>query len=203
MAFVANTIPNLVSGVSQQPSSSRLKTSGEQMVNAFPSVVSGLIKRPPSEFVRELSPNMAVSDTAAVHMINRDANEKYILVCGDGDLELYDEEGTKQTVSFPYGKDYLPTADIWRKMRFVTVADTTFMLNTDIMVQATDIPEASPSLKTVGQVTINQAVDSFTYTITVDGTTYAEYTSATPQPESLTPAAVFILSKRKSAQTLS
>jgi len=86
MAFVANTIPNLVSGVSQQPSSSRLKTSGEQMVNAFPSVVSGLIKRPPSEFVRELSPNMAVSDTAAVHMINRDANEKYILVCGDGDL---------------------------------------------------------------------------------------------------------------------
>ena len=183
MAFVANTIPNLVSGVSQQPSSSRLKTSGEQMVNAFPSVVSGLIKRPPSEFVRELSPNMAVSDTAAVHMINRDANEKYILVCGDGDLELYDEEGTKQTVSFPYGKDYLPTADIWRKMRFVTVADTTFMLNTDIMVQATDIPEASPSLKTVGQVTINQAVDSFTYTITVDGTTYAEYTSDTPQPE--------------------
>jgi len=182
MAFVAHTIPNLVSGVSQQPSSSRLKTSGEKMVNAFPSVVSGLIKRPPSEFVRELSPNMAVSDTAAVHMINRDANEKYILVCGDGDLELYDEEGTKQTISFPYGKDYLPTADIWRKMRFVTVADTTFMLNTDIMVQATDIPEASASLKTVGQVTIDQAVDSFTYTITVDGTTYAEYTSATPQP---------------------
>ena len=33
----------------------------------------------------------------------------------------------------------------------------------------------------MGQVTINQAVDSFTYTITVDGTTYAEYTSATPQ----------------------
>jgi len=94
---------------------------------------------------------------------------------------LYDEEGTKQTVSFPYGKDYLPTSDIWRKMRFVTVADTTFMLNTDIMVQATDIPEASPSQKTVGQVTINQAVDSFTYTITVDGTTYAEYTSVTPQ----------------------
>ena len=75
MAFVANTIPNLVSGVSQQSSSSRLKTSGEQMVNAFPSVVSGLIKRPPSEFIRELSPNMAVSDTAAVHMINRETTE--------------------------------------------------------------------------------------------------------------------------------
>ena len=183
MTFVASTIPNLVSGVSQQPAPSRLRTSGEKMVNAFPSVVSGLIKRPPSEFIKELSPNMTVSDTAAVHMINRDATEKYILVCGNGDLELYDEEGTKQTVSFPHGKDYLPTADIWRKMRFVTVADTTFMLNTDIMVQATDIPEASATLKTVGEVTINQAVDTFTYTITVDGTTYAEYTSVTPQEE--------------------
>ena len=192
MAFVANTIPNLVSGVSQQPSSSRLKTSGEQMVNAFPSVVSGLIKRPPSEFVRELSPNMAVSDTAAVHMINRDANEKYILVCGDGDLELYDEEGTKQTVSFPYGKDYLPTADIWRKMRFVTVADTTFMLNTDIMVQAEDIPEASQYRNTVGRVTVNQAVDGYTYTITVNGTTFAEYTSAIPQGPVFNPDGVLI-----------
>ena len=174
MAFVANTIPNLVSGVSQQPSSSRLKTSGEQMVNAFPSVVSGLIKRPPSEFVRELSPNMAVSDTAAVHMINRDANEKYILVCGDGDLELYDEEGTKQTVSFPNGKDYLPTSDIWRKMRFVTVADTTFILNTDITAQATGIPESSgrfrwnPALR--GDVFIKKAVASVNYAVYVDDT---------------------------------
>ena len=192
MAFVANTIPNLVSGVSQQPSSSRLKTSGEQMVNAFPSVVSGLIKRPPSEFVRELSPNMAVSDTAAVHMINRDANEKYILVCGDGDLELYDEEGTKQTVSFPNGKYYLPTTDIWRKMRFVTVADTTFMLNTDIMVQAEDIPEASQYQNTVGRVTVNQAVDGYTYTITVNGTTFAEYTSAIPQGPVFNPDGVLI-----------
>ena len=101
------------------------------MVNAFPSVVAGMMKRPPSEFVAELSPAITVSDTAAVHMIDRDANEKYILICGDGDLELYDETGVKQTVTYPDGKAYLPTTDLWRKLRFVTVADTTFILNTE------------------------------------------------------------------------
>ena len=94
-------------------------------------------------------------------------------MCGDGDLELYDEEGTKQTVSFPNGKDYLPTSDIWRKMRFVTVADTTFILNTDITVQATGIPESSgrfrwnPALR--GDVFIKKAVASVNYAVYVDG----------------------------------
>lgn len=168
-SFVASTIPNLVSGVSQQPAPSRLRTSGEKMVNAFPSVVSGLIKRPPSEFIQELSPTMTVSDTAAVHVINRDANEKYILVVGDGDLELYDETGVKQTVTFPNGKGYLPTAAIWRKMRFVTVADTTFILNTDKVVTASNIPDTRDNPRATASVFVKRAVASTTYAIYVNG----------------------------------
>jgi hypothetical protein len=169
MTFVASTIPNLVSGVSQQPAPSRLRTSGEKMVNAFPSVVSGLIKRPPSEFIKELSPSMTVSDTAAVHVINRDATEKYILVCGDGDLELYDETGAQQTVLFPDGKAYLPTSDIWRKSRFVTVADTTFILNTDKIVTASNLTDTRDDPTATASVFIKRAVASTTYAIYVSG----------------------------------
>lgn len=56
MPLVASTIPNLVSGVSQQPSPSRLRTSGERMENAFPSIVAGLMKRPPIEWVGKATP---------------------------------------------------------------------------------------------------------------------------------------------------
>lgn len=168
-SLVASSIPNLVSGVSQQPSASRVRTSGEEMINAFPSVVSGLIKRPPSEFIKELAPGITVSDTAAVHMIDRDANEKYILICGDGDLELYDENGVQQTVTFPDGKSYLPTSDIWRKLRFVSVADTTFILNTDTVVTASDTTETRTDPKTRASVFIKRAVANVNYAVYVNG----------------------------------
>ena len=169
MTLVASTIPNLVSGVSQQPSPSRLRTSGEVITNAFPSVVAGLLKRPPTEFVKELSPAITVSDTAAVHIINRDATEKLILVCGDGDLELYSDVGVQQTVTFPDGKAYLPTSDIWRKLRFVTVADTTFILNTDKVVDFAATADARDDPTETASVFIKRAVASVNYAIYVNG----------------------------------
>lgn len=178
MTLVASTIPNLVSGVSQQPAPSRLPTSGEQMDNAFPSVVSGLIKRAPTEFVKELDIGITVPDSAAVHVIDRDVNEKYILVVGDGDLELYDEEGTKQTVTFPDGKGYLPTSDVWKKMRFVTVADTTFLVNTEKTVATSSVTETRTNPKTQASVFIKQAVPKVTYEIKVNGTVVGTFTTS-------------------------
>jgi len=176
--YVASTLPNLVSGVSQQPAPSRLRTSGEKMVNAFPSVVAGLMKRPPSEFIKELSHTMTVSDTAAVHVINRDATEKYILVVGDRDLELYSETGVQQTVSFPDGKSYIPSSDIWRKMRFVTVADTTFILNTDQEVGAGDLIDNRTDPTTRASVFIKQAVAAVDFAIYVNGVLAGSFTTS-------------------------
>ena len=178
MALVASTIPNLVSGVSQQPSPSRLRTSGERMDNAFPSIVSGLMKRPPAQFVAELSTSITVSDTAAVHTIDRSAFEKYILIAGDGDLELYDTLGVKQTVTFPDGKAYLPTTDMWRKMRFVTVADTTFILNSEKVVTASSPADGRIDPTTQASVFIKKAVPSVSYRIYVDGVSKAVFTTS-------------------------
>jgi len=177
MTLVAQTIPNLVSGVSQQPSPSRLPTSGAEMINAFPSVVSGLMKRAPTEFVAELSSTITVPDTAAVHVIDRDLTEKYILVVGAGDLELYSEAGVKQTVTFPDGKAYLPTTDVWKKMRFVTVADTTFCLNTEKTVATTAISDTRGDPKTRATVFVKQAIPSQTYAVYINGTLEASTTT--------------------------
>lgn len=178
MSLVASTIPNLVSGVSQQPAPSRLRTSGELMNNAFPSIVAGLMKRPPSQYVAQLSPTITVSDTSGVHMIDRSVDEKYILICGDGDLELYDWTGVKQTVTYPDGKTYLPTTDMWRKLRFVTVADTTFILNREKVVAAAAITDTRTNPATRASVFIKRAVASVNYAIYVDGVLAGQFTTS-------------------------
>lgn len=178
MPLVASSIPNLVSGVSQQPAPARLRTSGEAMENAYPSLVTGLMKRPPTEFVKELSPAITVPDTAAVHMIDRDANEKYILIVGSGDLELYDTAGVKQTVTFPDGKAYLPTIDVYRKSRFVTVADTTFYLNTEKTVTSSAVTETRTDPTTRGSVFVKRAVASVNYAIYINGVLKGSFTTS-------------------------
>ena len=169
MPLVSTTISNLVSGVSQQPPPQRLRTSGQEMINAYPSVVAGLQKRPPTEFVSELSTSIAGDSTASVHVINRDFNERYIVIGGSGDLEVFDTDGVKKTVSYPNGKSYLPTTDIWKKLRFATVADTTFVLNTEKVVATQSITETRANPSATATVFIKRAVASTTYAVYING----------------------------------
>ena len=177
MSLVASTIPNLVSGVSQQPSPSRLRTSGEQIINAYPSVVTGLAKRPPLAYRSLLSPTQTVGTDAAVHFIDRSPTERYFLVCGNSDLELYDVNGTPQTITYPNGKAYLPTSDATTKLRFVTVADTTFILNTETSVVAANITDTRTNPRRTASVFIKRAVASVNYAIYVNGALKASYTT--------------------------
>jgi hypothetical protein len=139
------------------------------MINAFPTIVSGLMKRPPTEHVATLDPSVTADDASAVRMIDRDALSKYILIGTSGDLVMYDQYGVEQTITFPDGKSYLPTEDMWKKLRFVTVADTTFILNTAVTVTASDLPETRTDPTARASVFIRQAVASTTYAIYVDG----------------------------------
>jgi hypothetical protein len=169
MSLVSTTVSNLISGVSQQPAPQRLRTSGEAMKNAYPSVVAGLQKRPPTEFVGQLSSSMSNADTTAVHVINRDFTERYIVIGGSGDLEVYDTDGNRLTVAFPDGKTYLPTTDMWKKLRFVTVADTTFVLNTEKTAETREIVDTRADPSTQASVFIKRAVASTTYAVYING----------------------------------
>ena len=169
MPLVSTTVSNLVSGVSQQPAPQRLRTSGEEMKNAYPSVVAGLQKRPPTQFVSALNTSIGSNDSTSVHVINRDFEERYIVIGGSGDLEVFDTDGVKQTVTYPDGKSYLPTTDMWQKLRFATVADTTFILNTEKTVGVNALPETRANPKATASVFIKRAVASTTYAVYVNG----------------------------------
>lgn len=139
--LAAVSIPNLISGVSQQPITLRLATSCDEMINAWPSIVSGLNKRAPSEHIASL--NIATSGNVVGYLIDRENTYRYIAVISDSDLKVFDLDGTEQTVTFPDGKYYLnATLNPVTAFRFVTLGDTTFILNREITVQPDDFGEA-------------------------------------------------------------
>lgn len=78
MARVIGNIPNFINGISQQPAALRLPSQAQNQVNCYSTVAKGLIRRPPTDHVCKISSSQ--SDTAFVHVINRDVTERYILV---------------------------------------------------------------------------------------------------------------------------
>ena len=97
MALINSDIPNLLNGVSQQPATLRLTSQGENQVNGYSSIVDGLVKRLGSEHKFKLSATPA-SATAYVHWINRDADNRYVVVVESDNtlvgtsLDIYDHD---------------------------------------------------------------------------------------------------------------
>jgi hypothetical protein len=140
MGLVAGSLPNLVSGVSQQPPTIRLSSSCEEMINAWPSVVAGLQKRPPTEHVASLG--ITVNRNGIGYLIDRDNQYRYIVVISDGSLNVYDFEGNAQTVDFPDGVSYLTQSlNPIEDFRFITLGDTTFILNKSVTVTSNEVGE--------------------------------------------------------------
>lgn len=175
--LVAVSIPNLISGVSQQPHTLRLASSCSELINGWPSVVTGLSKRPPSEHIANLGYG-AVPANATGYLIDREGSYRFIVVVSNDDLQIYSLDGVRQTVNFPDGKAYLsqsnnPAEDF----RFVTLADTTFVLNRKVTVQTdfygeigdpnftpdgvVDLVSQLPASATIGAIWKVESTDSY------------------------------------------
>ena len=96
MPLINHAIPNLINGVSQQPETLRLSSQAEAQENGMSSVVEGLKKRPPTELIKKVKSSQ-IGD-AFIHTINRDTNERYIVVITNGDIAVYDVNGNSKTV---------------------------------------------------------------------------------------------------------
>lgn len=137
MALATRTIKSLMNGVSRQPAILRSQDQTEDELNTWANIAVGLARRPPTVHVADLG--IADIEDAFVHHINRDVNERYVVVISNGVLRIFDTTtGAEQTVNTPYGTDYLVgTAGSFKA---VTVADYTFLVNTSIV----------PAMGTVG-----------------------------------------------------
>lgn len=138
MPLVSKTLPGLFNGVSQQPDTLRLDSQCELQENALSLIVDGVSKRPPTEWVANISSK--ANPRAFVHTINRDINERYVVVITadpQEPIEIFTLDGTKCTVLYDPGTiDYICKDNEGNlltnprdSLRAVTVADHTILVN--------------------------------------------------------------------------
>lgn len=158
MPLISYSIPHLSNGVSQQPDAMRLPTSCEEMINGWPSLVTGLAKRPPTEHLNVL--NISVDKECAGHLINRSTDKQYFVLVSDQDIDIVDEDGVSQAISFPNGKSYLDVAfSPAKSIRFLTVGDFTFIVNKERVVQANNHGEKGRGYEISATYTFNKRTD--------------------------------------------
>ncbi|MEG2005520.1 MAG: hypothetical protein RR014_05740, partial [Bilophila sp.] len=172
--LLSGTIPNLISGVSQQPWNVRLPTQAEEQVNCYPSVVDFLKRRPASTHVARLFTTAEAPGTnAAVHHINRDDNEQYMVVITNQNLAVFDLAGNRKVVNNA-GAGYLTHAATQPPFKFLTINDYTFILNTERSV--TMLPDVVPARAPEAAVFVKQASYNTTYSLILNGVAYSHKT---------------------------
>jgi hypothetical protein len=170
------------------------------------SAFEGLIKRPPSEHVTVLKTGGSdISyDSAYVHIIDRDATERYVVVFGRNNasggsayIKVYDLQGNEKTVNAPNGYGYINEANLDQKLRCTTVADVTFVLNRNKVVDT--LTDKSPYTRNISAPTGSnkhgQALlwvrqtnygRKYSYTITANGVPYTYfYTTGTASTDAI------------------
>lgn len=142
MTLTSVVIPNLIQGISQQPDAQRDPSQGEVQINGVSSVSEGLRKRDSSHTLARVS-STPFGD-AFIHSILRDSTEEYLAVISKTAIRVFDLAGNEKTVSAPGGYGYLATVtDARRDIRAVSIADYTFVVNTNT-VAAMD-PAVAPT----------------------------------------------------------
>lgn len=134
--LVSKSIPALYGGVSQQPDTLRSDIQLREMVNCWSTIVDGIGKRAPRKHAAKIAD--ALLQDAYIHIINRDVDERYVVVITNGDVLVYGMDGKQRTVNWPYGKQYIqvPSGSTARAtFAATTVADYTFIVNKSVVVQ--------------------------------------------------------------------
>ncbi|MFN3914737.1 MAG: hypothetical protein ACK4K3_07440 [Aquabacterium sp.] len=176
MTLVSRSIPGLFGGVSQKIPALRNPTQGSAQDNGISTVVDGLFKRPGTRHVATLPVTgpggLSVANSAGRatgHFVDRSSRGRHVLVLTNGGLMLYDlNTGQPQEVLAPQGFSYLQSAAPEKAFRCLTVADTTFIVNTEVIPRLTaDTTPTNP----VNEVYVNvrQVASKNTYSLTVDG----------------------------------
>ncbi len=143
--LINHNINSLNGGVTRQPQESRFDNQVEEMINFIPDVTGSISRRNPLIHVKTIGFDM-FNDRTAMHSYNRgDGLEKYGMVINDGGLNVSDVDGNIKTVNI-VGTNVINTwktalgqsSPDWKNLiSFLTVGDTTWILNKGITVGMT------------------------------------------------------------------
>lgn len=206
--LISKTLPNLINGVSQQPDALRYDTQSSAQENTYPSVVEGLTKRLPSEHVAKT--NLSSDAKTFVHTINRGTPEQYTVLIRDQSIRVYDLNGNLKTVEVGEGcgsgvdaLTYLDTDNADTAIRATTIADVTFIANTETTPTMTGETDASAN-QHEALVFIQQAADTiYTVEVTQDnGTVTAAFNAdSTPTVAEITAGLKALLDNEAASQS--
>ena len=124
-----------------------------------------------------------------IHVVDRDGTTRYLVIITDGDLKVFDLDGTAKTITFPDGKTYLDvanSADPSEQFRVASVSDYTFITNREKTVAMDSA--TSPAWGTKSMVFIKAANYDTTYRVTLGGTqkSYTTPAAGSGRPDTIT-----------------
>jgi len=176
MPLISNQFNGLYGGVNQQSAEQRLSTQVEEMVNAYPTLDRGLLKRNPTEKLT-LSHAIDYDKNMWVYEYDRglagDSEEKYSIQITDGgmniinviDGQIYNKSNGKLIFTETEDEDYLQPFINGRGYSAVTIKDTTFIANKNVL-SILDPYIAGDSTGTPSTVTVNEDIIWFNKTPT-------------------------------------
>ena len=167
MSLISKDIANLTGGISQQTAPLRLYNQCEDQINLQPSLVDGLQNRAAVKTIAELD-----ITEGAIYPIDRDDDGRYNLIIRPTGLTVIDENGVKQSV--PLGAEALAYLsqnenDYYNTYKILTLADHTFILNTEKTARLTS--DIYAPWKNQALVFIKQVQASTTWSLTINGQT--------------------------------
>lgn len=175
MGLINQDIKNLVSGVSQQPPILRHPEQLEEQLNGYSSEAGGLQKRPPTIFEANLGKRGNAINKPLIHFIDRDINEKYIVIFTGAGIDVFDLQGNKKTVTMKEDTSYIYTQSPRSNIKVITIADYTFIANTVQKAKMSDKVD-DISWNTQGLlVNIKSGQYGRTYKIVVNNETVASF----------------------------
>ena len=173
MPVISRAIPTLLRGISQSSDALKQPDHADIQDNADSNPVLGLTKRSGFQFVTALQ--SSTLGNVHIQTINRDLNERYVAIFSNGNVRVFELDGTELTVNKPDGTAYLNTSTPRSVMKTVTIADFTFVVNTSITAAMDSTLSGGTGTKAI--IFINQATADTTYSVTIDGVTVTDDTS--------------------------
>ena len=128
MSTVSQRIPNLLSGISQQPDNRKRPGQVKDATNVFPDYTLGLLKRPGGKYLSSLVGASGASDTLWFSIL-RDEQEKYVVQYADNRFKVWSlTDGSVRAVDMQSNTG-VPTA--CNSAAFGTIVSTGANLKTD------------------------------------------------------------------------
>ncbi|QHJ79947.1 MAG: hypothetical protein [Caudoviricetes sp.] len=165
MALVSQSIKNLKGGISQQPDILRFGEQGAEQINGWSSETEGLQKRPPTIFKKNLGAADSFGKKPLVHLINRDAVERYYAIFTGKGIRVIDLDGSEYKVTGDMG--YVVTENPRDDLRMVTVADYTFVVNRKKIIKVDPSLTNGGTFRDKGDALINVRGGQYGRTLTI------------------------------------